>query len=108
MLEIKTARVAYVGGGESAATGDPFARNLSQGSVGIDVKLLQIVLRDTPGIYPEGKVTGYFGPLTYKAVMRFQELNRQKILAPIGLSSGTGFVGAATRGTLNQITSLGL
>lgn len=106
VLEIKTSKAAYVGGGEATFTSEPFARSLSRGSVGNDVKLLQIILRDTPGVYPEGLVTGYFGPLTHKAVVKFQENNRHKILAPIGLSTGTGYVGTATRGTLNQAVSL--
>ncbi|MDP3772011.1 MAG: DUF2330 domain-containing protein [bacterium] len=106
VLEIKTSRAAYVGGGEATATSEPFARSLSRGSAGNDVRLLQIILRDTPGVYPEGLVTGYFGSLTYKAVVKFQESNRQKILTPINLSVGTGYVGAATRSALNQTVSL--
>ena len=106
VLEIKTSRAAYVGGGEATPALEPFARSLSRGLVGNDVKLLQIILRDTPGIYPEGLVTGYFGSLTYKAVVKFQESNRQKILTPIGLSAGTGYVGVMTRGTLSQTVSL--
>jgi hypothetical protein len=106
VLETKTSRAAYVGGGEAAPALVPFARSLSRGSVGNDVKLLQIILRDTSGVYPEGLITGYFGPLTHKAVVKFQENNRQKILTPIGLSVGTGYVGIATRGALNQAVSL--
>ena len=106
VMEIKTSRAAYVGGGEATPAPEPFIRSLSRGSTGNDVRLLQIILRDAPGVYPEGLVTGYFGPLTHKAVMKYQENNRQKILVPLGLSLGTGYVGAAPRGALNQAASL--
>ena len=48
-------------------------RRLKQGSSGDDVKTLQELLATDPEIYPEGKVTGAFGPLTGKALRRFQE-----------------------------------
>jgi len=38
-----------------------------------DVRQLQKFLKTFPDIYPEGLVTGYFGPLTEAAVKRFQE-----------------------------------
>jgi hypothetical protein len=47
-------------------------RTLSLGSEGNDVSQLQQFLATSPSIYPEGKVTGYFGALTEAAVKRFQ------------------------------------
>lgn len=47
-----------------------------------------------PNIYPEGKVTGYFGSLTKKAVLRFQDQY------DLGI---TGFVDLDTREKLNEI-----
>ncbi len=51
------------------------ASTLSVGSQGNQVKVLQALLAADPSIYPEGLVTGYFGPATERAVKRFQEKN---------------------------------
>lgn len=48
-------------------------KQLREGMSGEDVKLLQEFLATDPEIYPEGKVTGYFGKLTAKAVKNFQK-----------------------------------
>ncbi len=70
------------------------------------VECLQEFLKSQgPEIYPEGLVTGYFGPLTRKAVIRFQEKYKDEILSPWGLSKGTGFVGETTRAKINRILS---
>ncbi|MDQ5889511.1 MAG: hypothetical protein QG609_4 [Patescibacteria group bacterium] len=45
---------------------------LRVGSSGEDVRLLQKLLATDPTVYPEGLVTGLFGPLTENAVKRFQ------------------------------------
>lgn len=66
------------------------SRNLSLGSEGSDVSNLQSMLSQQPAIYPSGEVTGYFGPLTQAAVVKFQETD--------GItSSSVGFVGPLTR-----------
>ncbi|MBU6431100.1 peptidoglycan-binding protein, partial [Patescibacteria group bacterium] len=49
-----------------------FNRNLSRGSRGEDVRNLQKLLAQDKTIYPEGLVTGVFGPATEKAVKKFQ------------------------------------
>jgi peptidoglycan hydrolase-like protein with peptidoglycan-binding domain len=46
---------------------------LREGMTSEDVKLLQVVLAADPAIYPEGRVTGYYGKLTAQAVKRFQK-----------------------------------
>ncbi|PIR86871.1 MAG: hypothetical protein COU11_03390 [Candidatus Harrisonbacteria bacterium CG10_big_fil_rev_8_21_14_0_10_49_15] len=88
-----------------------FYRNLSIGDSGPDVLELQKTLnflsvtrvaQTGPG--SPGAETSYFGPATYAAVIKFQELYRSVILAPIGLSAGTGFVGPSTRAKLNQFS----
>ena len=51
------------------------ARSLSRGVSGDDVKVLQALLAADPDIYPEGLITGFFGPATAKAVAKFQAKN---------------------------------
>ncbi|MDP3093781.1 MAG: BsuPI-related putative proteinase inhibitor [bacterium] len=80
-----------------------FTRNLTLGLRGNDVKELQRVLASDPLIYPEGFITGYFGPLTRKAVIKFQEKYASEILTPIKITKGTGFVGPMTMRKLREI-----
>ncbi len=79
--------------------------NLSFGISGSnEVKCLQEFLKKQGAdIYPEGLITGNFGNLTRLAVIKFQERYAPEILAPIGLSNGTGYVGERTKQKLNQI-----
>ncbi len=81
-----------------------FENNLYYGLRSKEVRCLQEFLRSQgPSIYPEGIVSGWFGPLTRSAVIRFQEKYASEILAPYGLTKGTGFVGPRTRAKINQI-----
>jgi len=81
-----------------------FENNLALGSAGNEVKCLQEFLRKQGAdIYPEGLATGNFLLLTQKAVVRFQNKYASDILAPLGLSQGTGVVGKATRAKINQL-----
>jgi len=48
-------------------------KQLRRGMTGDDVKLLQEFLVTDLDIYPEGLITGYFGPLTERAVKKLQE-----------------------------------
>ena len=82
------------------------SKNLRYGMKDAEVKCLQEFLKSQgPEIYPEGLVTGYFGPLTLSAVKRFQQKYWQEILAPWGLTQNqpTGFVGPTTRAKINQL-----
>lgn len=78
-------------------------RDLYLGARGEDVKNLQEILIEE-GVWesPEVKPTGFFGPITKKAVIKFQEKYQTEILLPLGLTKGTGFVGFSTRNFLNQ------
>lgn len=76
---------------------------LSVGSTGDDVTALQNFLKaQGADIYPEGRVTGYFGPLTKKAIQRFQT---KYGIADEG-DPGYGFVGPKTRAKINSLLSL--
>ena len=46
--------------------------DLREGMTDADIKKIQELLASDSAIYPEGKVTGYFGPLTKEALKRFQ------------------------------------
>ena len=69
-----------------------------------EVRCLQEFLKaQGPEIYPEGLVTGNFLNLTKAAVIRFQEKYADDILAPWGITEGTGLVGRTTRAKLNEL-----
>ena len=83
---------------------EKFENNLFYGSNNNAVKCLQEVLvAQGDDIYPEAIVSGWFGPLTKRAVIKFQEKYKQDILSPYNLENGTGFVGKTTRTKLNEI-----
>lgn len=69
-------------------------KTLRRGDAGDDVRKLQEFLKTLPDIYPEGLVTGFFGPLTERATRRFHE--RQ------GLGSA-GSAGPQTIARINEI-----
>lgn len=84
------------GGVHGAST---IARRLNFGVTGEDVSLLQRLLAQDPTIYPEGRVTGYFGPLTQAAVEKFQ-LKHSIVAAGV---LGYGWVGPLTRAKLIEV-----
>jgi len=74
-------------------------RFLQEGATGEDVERLQEYLALDSDIYPEGLITGYFGPLTASAVRKFQ---RQHGIDQVGV------VGPITRGKLHKLFGEGL
>lgn len=79
-----------------------FTRGLQRGANGADVRDLQEFLKRDAAIYPEGLVTGYFGPATERAVQRFQV---KYGIASSGSpwTNGFGAVGPRTRAKLNAL-----
>lgn len=99
------AQLIEVFGTASSATvaGNQLTKNLKLGDSGSEVTLLQVWLARDPAVYPEGKVTGYFGALTKQAVIKFQEKYKAEILDPWNFTAGTGLVGQTTRAKLNAL-----
>lgn len=69
-------------------------KSLKQGSTGDDVLVLQALLAADPEVYPEGLITGLYGPLTAKAVRKFQSKH--------GIEQA-GVVGPKTLKKLNEL-----
>ncbi|MDP3646283.1 MAG: cupredoxin domain-containing protein [bacterium] len=89
-------------GTSNSATCPQLGRALSVGSEGTDVTQLQTFLAADPSIYPEGKVTGYYGALTQAAVQRFQA---QQSIVSSGSPESTGYgrVGPRTIAAIAQV-----
>ena len=68
--------------------------DLKEGMTGDQVTLLQTALAADPLIYPEGKITGYYGKLTSQAIKRLQKKQGLEV---------TGKVGSTTAAQINKI-----
>ena len=83
-----------------------FDKNLEYGQTSDEIKYLQIILKQEvgPPTYPENvPATGWFGPVTKSSVIEFQDKYASEILAPWGLTEGTGFIGRTTLAKLNEL-----
>ncbi|GEM_PF-1154997 len=74
---------------------DHFVETLKYGTTDIEVEHLQEVLASDEHLYPEKRITGFFGPLTEQALKRFQ----QKHQLP-----QTGITDKATQAKLNAVS----
>lgn len=83
----------------SVAQASTLRRTIQLRTIGDDVSLVQRWLSQDTTIYPEGLVTGYFGPLTLSAVKKFQTKHG---IATDG-EPGYGIVGPKTRAKLMEI-----
>jgi hypothetical protein len=92
-----------------AAMSCNFTRDLTTGSTGADVMDLQKLLNAngftvaTAGAGSPGMETTYYGPATARAVSAMQEAFASEILAPVGLTMGTGYFGGNTRAKANTL-----
>jgi peptidoglycan hydrolase-like protein with peptidoglycan-binding domain len=77
--------------------GFSFTRTLQLASEGDDVQSLQQFLAQDPTIYPEARITGYFGSLTRAAVGRWQLAHH---IVSSESADGFGIVGPKTRAAI--------
>lgn len=87
---------AAPGSGQCTAFAAELALEATDERTGGEVSRLQALLAEDPKIYPEGLVTGYYGPATDRAVKRFQVA--KGIITPA--SAAYGLVGPATKAAL--------
>lgn len=73
LVQVQALQAQYSGSSAAATGACPnLTRSLSRGISGNDVLRLQTFLARDPSIYPEAILSGYFGPLTERAVQRWQ------------------------------------
>ena len=79
-----------------------FYRHLKVGDRGADVVKLQEALKEL-GFFTYKDCTGYFGGISMKAVIDFQEYYANEVLKFFGLVKGTGYVGRTTINKLHKL-----
>jgi len=98
--QLQSLETQLAAAGGSTAWCYTFNSNLSIGMSGNAVTELQTALqKDGESV----NISGTFDDQTASAVTAFQEKYQSQILAPYGLSYGTGYAGKATRAELNSL-----
>lgn len=82
-----TYEVAAVEAAAPAPSAGALTRKLYRGMSGNDVRALQTFLAKDSELYPEGKVTGFYGALTAEAMKRFQTRHGIDIVGWVGPKS---------------------
>ncbi len=77
-------------------------RGVSDTSTGGEVTKLQEILVEDSSVYPERLVTGYYGPLTEKAVQRWQA-KHGVVASGSAATTGYGVVGPQTRAKISIV-----
>lgn len=95
------AQIQATTGGTTTST-SCFTMTLREGMRNDEITMLQQKLAMDSTIYPEGLVTGYFGPLTRGAVEKFQAGNGI-VAEGTPETTGYGLVGPKTRAKLNEL-----
>jgi hypothetical protein len=85
-----------------AAPASLLTKTLSLGSREREVTILQRMLARNPSIYPEGLITGYYGPATVRAVKNFQK-KYSIVRSGTPRTTGYGATGPKTRAKLIEI-----
>ena len=108
------AQISTLQGGSTTGACFTFTQNLSTGVTSAEVMQVQKFLNSkgftvaATGAGSPGNETSYFGALTKAAVVKWQNANASTVLAPVGLTAGTGYWGPSSRAAANaQCTSTG-
>ncbi len=86
-----------------------FLKNLKANMKDEDVYRLQKFLNQKgfvltkKGVGSPENETDFFGPMTYNALVKFQEAYIEQILKPVGLKKGSGVMGELTRKFINSV-----
>ena len=95
------------GGTTTGGTCYNFTQNHSMGDSGGQVMWIQKYMNangftvSASGAGSPGQESSYFGAKTKAAVIAWQNANAAGVLAPVGLTAGTGFWGSSSRGFAN-------
>lgn len=109
---ISAIQATLMGGGDTPTGGTCdylFTQDLSMGADSAEVMQVQKFLNGkgfmvaSAGAGSPGMETTYFGSLTSAAVAAFQNAYASEILAPVGLTAGTGYWGPSTRAKANML-----